>query len=54
VPYLPNQVAGLLEDLSTGKQLELHQRADLASMSLEMMRDAVTFAMRTALNQGQH
>jgi pyroglutamyl-peptidase len=52
VPYLPNQVAGLLEDLNVDKQLELHQRADLASMSLEMMRDAVTFAMSTALNQG--
>ena len=53
VPYLPHQVAGLLEDLSAGRALELHQRADLASMSLEMMRDAVTLAMSIALNQGR-
>ncbi|WP_342641472.1 pyroglutamyl-peptidase I [Rhodoligotrophos ferricapiens] len=41
LPYLPQQVAELLDELSEQGQLELHQRADLASMSLEMMVEAV-------------
>lgn len=41
LPYLPSQVAELLEDLRDAKSLELHQRADLASMALDTMLEAV-------------
>lgn len=45
LPYLPEQVTELLTTLSDEAQLELHQRADLASMSLEMMTAAVRRAI---------
>ena len=41
VPYLPAQVSGMLMEMSRTASLEQHQRADLASMSLDMMIDAV-------------
>jgi pyroglutamyl-peptidase len=41
LPYLPSQVAALLEDLRGLQSLELHQRADLASMDLQTMVAAV-------------
>jgi pyroglutamyl-peptidase len=41
LPYLPSQVAALLEELRAARQLELHQRADLASMDLQTMLSAV-------------
>jgi len=46
LPYLPSQVAELLAGLRAAQVLELHQRADLASMALETMVQAV----RTALS----
>ncbi|MDB5526875.1 MAG: hypothetical protein JWM58_4638 [Rhizobium sp.] len=45
VPYLPEQAAKIIRDLKAEGKLELHQRADLASMSLDMM----TVAVRTAI-----
>jgi pyroglutamyl-peptidase len=45
LPYLPSQVAQLLIDNRRERRLELHQRADLASMDLAVMIEAV----RTAL-----
>lgn len=41
LPYLPEQVAELLTSLADEARLELHQRADLASMSLDMMTAAI-------------
>ena len=41
LPYLPSQVTELIEDVRRNKSLELHQRADLASMALDSMLDAV-------------
>lgn len=41
LPYLPAQVAALLDELREAKQFELHQRADLASMDLQTMLAAV-------------
>jgi pyroglutamyl-peptidase len=41
LPYLPQQVAQLLQELRTSAALELHQRADLASMALSTMLTAV-------------
>jgi pyroglutamyl-peptidase len=52
VPYLPQQVADLLNDLSNEGRLELHQRADLASMNLDMMLDAVRTTLALSLEQG--
>lgn len=48
VPYLPEQVAELLESVESEQRLELHQRADLASMELSTMVRAVEIAVATA------
>ena len=45
LPYLPAQVAQLLDDLAAEARTELHQRADLASMDLALMRRAVEIAI---------
>jgi len=45
LPYLPEQVARLLGDLAEAAQLELHQRADLASMASDLMIRAVRSAI---------
>ena len=37
LPYLPQQVAWLIRDTADEARLELHQRADLASMDLATM-----------------
>lgn len=44
LPYLPEQVAQMLA-LARGGQLELHQRADLASMEYAVMERAVRLAI---------
>jgi pyroglutamyl-peptidase len=49
LPYLPGQVAALLEDLRKEQHLELHQRADLASMSLDVMVEAVRIVLAVSL-----
>ena len=49
LPYLPEQVADLLTNLRTERRLELHQRADLASMSLDLMVKAVKTILETTL-----
>ena len=48
VPYLPEQVAELLQSIGIARQLELHQRADTASMDLAMMVRALEIAVATA------
>jgi len=47
VPYLPEQVAGLLTDLAFEARQEVHQRADLASMDLATSIRAVEVALHT-------
>lgn len=49
LPYLPEQVASLLSELRKGQTLELHQRADLASMSLATMVQAVRIVVAVSL-----
>ena len=49
VPYLPEQVADLLTQTREARTLELHQRADLASMHITTMVDAVRIILATSL-----
>jgi pyroglutamyl-peptidase len=49
LPYLPAQVAQMLDDLAAEARTELHQRADLASMDAGLMRQAVEIAIATTL-----
>jgi len=51
VPYLPEQVAGLLQELKKEARLEAHQRADYASMDLATGTRAVAIALETALRE---
>jgi pyroglutamyl-peptidase len=41
LPYLPSQVSNLLVELRAARSMELHQRADLASMEFQTMLTAV-------------
>ena len=50
LPYLPQQVADLIVDLKEERQTELHQRADLASMSLSTMTMAAEICLQTTVN----
>jgi pyroglutamyl-peptidase len=45
VPYAPAQIAQMLEDLRAESVLELHQRADLASMDLTTTARAIEIAI---------
>jgi pyroglutamyl-peptidase len=49
VPYLPAQVAELLSRNRSERKLELEQRADLASMDLDVMVQAVRTALQVCL-----
>ena len=49
VPYLPGQVAELLARNRAERRLELEQRADLASMDLDVMVKAVRLALELCL-----
>jgi len=51
LPYLPEQVAALLEQLLEGGSTEIHQRADLASMSLTTMVEALRIVLAVSLRQ---
>jgi pyroglutamyl-peptidase len=51
VPYLPEQVAGLLQEIKEEAKLEAHQRADFASMDLATGTRAVAIALETALRE---
>lgn len=50
LPYLPEQVAALLASRKAERRLELHQRADLASMSLATMTEAIRIVLATTLD----
>ena len=49
LPYLPEQIAGLLADTAREARLELHQRGDLASMALPTQIEAIRTAIETTL-----
>jgi pyroglutamyl-peptidase len=50
LPYLPGQVADMLARTKAERRIEREQRADLASMDLEVMVRAVRTAIETALD----
>ena len=50
LPYLPEQVAALLANLKAERRLELHQRADLASMGLATMTEAIRIVLAATLD----
>lgn len=49
VPYLPSQVADMLRKTKQERRLEREQRADIASMSLETMVEAVRTVLEISL-----
>ncbi len=49
VPYLPEQVAEVIATTRAERTLELHQRADLASMALDTMVAALRIAIEATL-----
>jgi pyroglutamyl-peptidase len=49
LPYVPQQVALLLQEICDSARVELHQRADLASMALEVQIEGVRIAIATTL-----
>lgn len=50
VPYLPSQVADILRKTKLERRLEREQRADIASMSLETMVEAVRTVLEISLH----
>ena len=49
VPYLPEQVAIMLEEMKTEARMELHQRGDLASMELSVSTRAIEIALEASI-----
>lgn len=49
IPYVPEQVAAMLAEGKRNPRLEMHQRADLASMDLAVQTKAVSIAIATTL-----
>jgi pyroglutamyl-peptidase len=49
VPYLPEQVALLLQEMKTEARMELHQRGDLASMELSVSTRAIELALEASI-----
>jgi pyroglutamyl-peptidase len=51
LPYLPIQVAEIIAGMKTDQKLELHQRADLASMELTTIIKAIEISLQTVISQ---
>jgi pyroglutamyl-peptidase len=51
LPYMPSQVADLMRQTRKERMLELHQRADLASMDLAVMLRAVEIVIRVCASR---
>jgi pyroglutamyl-peptidase len=49
VPYLPEQVALMLQEMKREARMELHQRGDLASMELTVSARAIELALEAAI-----
>lgn len=53
LPYLPAQVAGLLDQIAHDRTIEMHQRADYASMHLDDMVTGLRLGLEAALSDAQ-
>ena len=51
LPYLPIQVAEIIDGMQTDRKLELHQRADLASMELTTIIKAIEISLQAVVSQ---
>jgi pyroglutamyl-peptidase len=49
LPYVPEQVAGMIAELQAARSIERHRRPDIPSMSLELMVEAVRTALSVTL-----
>ncbi len=49
LPYLPSQVSDIIRSASDTGAIELHQRADLASMALDIQIEAIRLAIEQAI-----
>jgi pyroglutamyl-peptidase len=50
LPYLPAQVSAMLVQMRERAKIELHQRADHASMALDVQVEAIRLAIETTLD----
>lgn len=48
LPYLPSQVAAMMDQVAAAGEVEIHQRADTASMNQQDMIDALRIGLATA------
>jgi pyroglutamyl-peptidase len=53
IPYIPEQVAAMLAEGKRNPRLEMHQRADLASMDLTVQTKAISIAIATTLAEAE-
>ena len=51
IPYLPEQVATMIADLRNEAALEIHQRADMASMEQSRIIRGVEIAIATTVKE---
>jgi pyroglutamyl-peptidase len=49
LPYMPEQVAGMIAEALADRSIERQRRTDLPSMSLDVMVEAVRIALETSL-----
>jgi pyroglutamyl-peptidase len=49
LPYLPEQVAGMIAEMQVARSIERHRRPDIPSMGLERMVEAVRIALAVTL-----
>ena len=49
LPYMPEQVAGMIAEMQAARSVQRHRRPDVASMSPELMTEAVRIALEVTL-----
>ncbi len=52
LPYLPEQVAGMIAEMRAARSLERHRPSEIGSMSIEVMIRAVRIALEVTLAEG--
>jgi pyroglutamyl-peptidase len=51
LPYVPEQVAGMIAEMQAARSVERNRRPDVPSMSLDLMVDAVRIALEVSLGR---